>query len=51
MKKNKANKKKVIVVFLRPMIGALLSFLQGNVAMGIARYNAAKGRIKGYFST
>ena len=51
LKKNKANKKKVIVVFLRPMIGALLSFLPGNVAMGIARYNAAKGRIKGYFST
>lgn len=50
LKKNKANKKEVLTAFLRPMIGALLSFLQGNVTVGLARHNAVKGRIKGYFS-
>lgn len=51
LKKNNVNKKMVFSFFLRPVIGSLLSIIQGNIPLAQARYNSAVGRIQGYFST
>lgn len=51
LKKNNVNKKMVVSFFLRPVIGSLVSIIQGNIPLAQARYNSAVGRIQGYFST